>query len=139
MFLNLYGLQDLVSCCNCSAPLGRRDWQNKSCCCCCCKTCKIFPFHKKFNKINIYFPYNVFQTVNVVSTCDWYNINSLKQIIRKSEDNCIANRSFKICLHCSNIYKLWEDIPNLVVFSIILTRPGTILSVVREITRLKKI
>jgi hypothetical protein len=41
--------------------------------------------------------------------------------------------------HTSNIPKLWEDIPKLVVFSIILARPVTILSVVGGITRMKKI
>ena len=30
---------------------------------------KIFPFDAKFNEINIYFPHNLRQTVNVVSTC----------------------------------------------------------------------
>ena len=28
--------------CNCSAPLGRRDWQNKSCCCCYSSNIKMY-------------------------------------------------------------------------------------------------
>jgi hypothetical protein len=43
------------------------------------------------------------------------------------------------CLHCPNVHKLWEHIPKFVVLSIILARPGTILSVETEIIRFKKI
>ena len=36
-----------------------------------CKACKIVPFHANFSEINIYYPHNLFQTVNVVSSYEW--------------------------------------------------------------------
>jgi hypothetical protein len=76
-----------------------------------------------FNEINIYFPHNLFQPLNVVSICQWF----------------ISYKIILWFLHFSNIHKLWEDILKFVVSSIYIARPGAILSVVREITRMKKI
>jgi len=84
---------------------------------------KIVPFQVKFNVITIYFPHNLLQTVNFVSTCEWF----------------ICQQNSLCFLHCSNIHKLWENIFKFIVLSIISARPSTILSVVREIIRMKKL
>ena len=51
---------------------------------------KIVSFQVKFNAITIYFHHNLFQTVNFVSTCEWF----------------ICQKNSLCFLHCSNIHKL---------------------------------
>ena len=79
------------------------------------------PLPCKVQWINIYFPHNVLQTVYVVSACEL----------------SICYYIFFWFFYNVNIHKLWEHILKLIVPSIILASPSTILFVVREITRMQ--